>query len=139
MSDLESRIAESASERVDVLVVGSGAAGLVSALAAASCGCRVRIVEKTPWLGGTTALSQGMIWVPAGAASPGLDSPADGLAYLRASAEGKLDESRAGAYVQNAVAMLSFIEAESLARYELARSSPDYYGTLAGATVGLRA
>lgn len=139
MSTIAVADAAGSSERVDVLVVGSGAAGLVAALAAASRGCRVRVFEKTPWIGGTTALSEGMIWVPASGTSTGADSPAAALAYLRAAAAGNLDESRAASYVRNAAAMLSFIEATSPLRYEPARSSPDYYASLPGATVGVRA
>jgi 3-oxosteroid 1-dehydrogenase len=49
----------------DVIVAGSGAAGLTAALAAARSGARVLLVEKASALGGTTALSFGRTWVPA--------------------------------------------------------------------------
>ena len=45
----------------DVLVLGSGAAGLVAAVTAAPAGLRVILAEKTAHPGGTTALSEGMI------------------------------------------------------------------------------
>ena len=48
----------------DVVVVGSGAAGLSAALAARSNGDRVLVVEKAGVLGGTTAMSGGCIWAP---------------------------------------------------------------------------
>ena len=48
----------------DVVVVGSGAAGLSSALAARSAGARVLVIEKAEVLGGTTAMSGGCIWAP---------------------------------------------------------------------------
>ena len=50
---------------MDVVVVGSGAAGLVCALVAAVGGLRVLVVEKSEKLGGTSAMSGGAVWVPA--------------------------------------------------------------------------
>ena len=54
---------ESSSE-FDVVVLGTGAAGLTAALAAADSGASVGIFEKSAFLGGTTAMSGGVIWMP---------------------------------------------------------------------------
>ncbi|MGC5015820.1 FAD-dependent oxidoreductase [Streptosporangium sp. DT93] len=48
----------------DVLIVGSGAAGLTAACRAADAGHRVLVVERAAVLGGTTAVSGGVIWAP---------------------------------------------------------------------------
>lgn len=48
----------------EVVVVGSGAAGLSAALTAARRGLRVLLVEKADVWGGSTAKSAGMVWVP---------------------------------------------------------------------------
>ena len=48
----------------DVLVVGSGAGGLATAVAAAHRRLKVLVVEKEPVFGGTTARSGGWMWVP---------------------------------------------------------------------------
>lgn len=73
----------------DVLVVGSGSAALAAALTAAAGGLKVLVIEKSAWLGGTSAMSGGATWVPANhhARAQGLqDSPEETLEYLRASA-----------------------------------------------------
>ena len=48
----------------DVLVVGSGAAGMAAAVTARHRGLDVLIVEKEPRFGGTTARSGGWLWIP---------------------------------------------------------------------------
>jgi 3-oxosteroid 1-dehydrogenase len=48
-----------------VIVAGSGASGLVAALAAAAGGADVLVLERSELLGGTTALGGGRVWVPA--------------------------------------------------------------------------
>lgn len=48
----------------DVLVVGTGAGGLTAALTAADAGLQVLVVEATSFVGGTTALSGGGMWLP---------------------------------------------------------------------------
>ena len=48
----------------DVLVVGSGAGGLATAVAAAHRRLKVLVVEKEPVFGGTTARSGGWMWLP---------------------------------------------------------------------------
>src|SRR5688572_33499784 len=73
----------------DLIVVGSGAAGLTAALTAGVAGLSVTIVEKTAKLGGTSAMSGAAAWIPANhhATAAGIaDSPAEALAYLRATA-----------------------------------------------------
>ncbi len=51
-------------ERVaDVVVVGTGVAGYGAALAAARCGASVVVLDKSAFVGGTTAKSGGVMWV----------------------------------------------------------------------------
>ena len=49
----------------DVLVIGSGSAACSAALRAAKGGLKVLVVEKSEWLGGTSAMSGAGIWIPA--------------------------------------------------------------------------
>ena len=51
-------------ESYDWVVAGSGAGSFVSALVMRKAGKSVLILEKTPFVGGTTAKSGGMIWIP---------------------------------------------------------------------------
>ena len=52
------------SEAFDIVVVGTGAAGLSAALSAQANGAKVLVVEKASVVGGTTAMSGGCIWAP---------------------------------------------------------------------------
>ena len=72
--------------KVDVLVVGSGAAGLSAAVTAAVHGASVMVAEKASVLGGTSAWSGGWLWIPCNplARAEGIDEAADApLTYLQ--------------------------------------------------------
>ncbi len=49
---------------VDVVIVGSGGGGMVAALAAADAGASALVLEKQERIGGSTAMSGGIVWVP---------------------------------------------------------------------------
>jgi 3-oxosteroid 1-dehydrogenase len=100
----------------DVIVVGSGAAGLSAALAAAVDGARVVVLEKAGVLGGTTAMSSAGTWVPANhhMKAAGLeDSPEEILTYIRATAPPgwqKDEDELWRALAENSAPMLRFLE-----------------------------
>ena len=119
-------------ETTDVVVVGSGAAGLAAALTAAVGGARVIVLEKAAVLGGTTAMSGAGIWIPANhhMRAAGIeDSSDEALAYLRATAPaGWHNEEDAlwRAFAAHAPAMLEFLEQHTPLRFELVQY-PDLY------------
>jgi 3-oxosteroid 1-dehydrogenase len=49
---------------VDFVIVGSGGGGMVAALAAADAGASVLLLEKQERVGGSTAMSGGIVWIP---------------------------------------------------------------------------
>ena len=51
-------------QEFDVIVVGSGAGALLAAIRASDEGLTVLVIEKTPLVGGTSAISGGGIWIP---------------------------------------------------------------------------
>lgn len=78
-------------ESFDVIVVGSGGAGLIGALVAARGGKRVLVLERAALIGGSTAVSGGYVWAPNHhlLAEAGItDSREDALAYCRATTAG---------------------------------------------------
>ncbi len=107
----------------DVIVIGSGAAGLSAALSAGARGSRVLVLEKSDLVGGTTALSGGGTWVPCHhhqAAVGATDSREEALDYIRAIApQGwhNVEEPLWRAFVHCAPEMLTFVEAKSPLRF----------------------
>src|SRR5262245_66149080 len=74
-------------ESFDFVVVGSGAGSMSAALALRKAGKSVVILEKTALVGGTTATSGGVMWIPNNRfmQSEGIrDSVEDAVKYLEA-------------------------------------------------------
>lgn len=125
----------------DVVVVGSGAAGLTAALTAAAEGLAVIVIEKAAVWGGTTALSEGMVWVPGSdqARAAGVrDTLDDALAYIEQAAGPLFEPVRARAFLEAAPRMLAFVEAAGGPRFTLATGSMDYHPDWHGASRGAR-
>lgn len=125
----------------DLIVVGSGAAGMSAALTAHHLGLRVLIVEKTRWIGGSTAWSGGATWIPnnphqvaAGAAEPRQQA----LDYLRAEVGNHGRPELWDAFLDHAPQAIRFLERHTLLRFAMRPVAPDYHPDQLGAALGHR-
>ncbi len=119
----------------DVLVAGSGAAGMTAALAAAHKGLRVVVAEQAAVLGGTTARTAGSLWLPGNrlAAVRGIrDSPDAVRTYLRAISGGRCDEKRVDAFLENAPRALDFLLEKTQVRVFCPLTGSDYHPEMPG-------
>jgi len=116
-------------KEVDVVVVGSGAGGLLAALVAAKNHAEVLVVEKDRRWGGTSATSGGGIWIPGSdqAKAAGFeDNLEDAFTYLRALSSDNVPDELIRAYVNEAAPMLRWVTANTEVRYT-AQPYPDYH------------
>ncbi|GAY13553.1 FAD-dependent oxidoreductase [Mycobacterium sp. shizuoka-1] len=121
----------------DVVVLGTGAAGLTAALTAASNGASVAVFEKSATVGGTTAVSGGIVWIPAhNRAAGGELGVDDALKYLAAQSLGAMDHDLVETFVRTGPDMLDYIEAHSALRFDVAEGFPDYKPELPGGQPG---
>src|SRR5688572_27966324 len=105
-------MAETSRDRYDVVVLGSDAAGLTAALAGADAGASVGLFEKAELLGGTTALSSGVVWLPANpiAAGAGVeDSRARALDYLASLSHGMIAPELAQTFVDTVPELIGWL------------------------------
>src|SRR5437868_6553961 len=94
----------------DVVVVGSGAGGLVAAVRAAELGLSTVVIEKARFYGGTSATSGGGLWIPCHGIDGAEDSRADAETYLAAVCKGEFRQDRIASYLDNGPETVRFIE-----------------------------
>jgi len=131
--------APAGSPRFDVVVLGTGAAGLVAALAAAEQGASVGLFEKTDRVGGTTAISGGGCWVPCNAqmAASGIaDSRDDALRYLASLSFGHIRPGFAEAFVDDGPRVFRWLESAAGLRMKIVSGYPDYHPERPGGKPG---
>jgi 3-oxosteroid 1-dehydrogenase len=123
-------------EVVDVVVLGSGAAGLTAATLAADGGSEVLLLEKADLIGGTTAVSGGMPWIPMNRHMADLgeaDSREESLTYIRRLTLGREpDPQLIETYVDTAAEMLDYLETKTPLRMSAPAMFADYYADLPG-------
>ncbi len=135
-------VAASFDEVADFVVVGSGGGSMCAALVLRAAGKGVLILEKTDLVGGTTARSGGVMWLPD---NPFMkrdgveDSFEQAALYLESLMGGQRDAPgstplRRARYLREAPRMLEFLLGQGL-RLDRVKEWPDYYDELPGGSV----
>lgn len=123
----------------DLIVVGSGAAGLSCAITAKKRGLDVVVLEKEPVFGGTTALSGGVLWIPLnhhGLKQNPADTAEQVRTFLRHECGQFYDEATVNAFIEHGPKMVEFFERETEMQF-LPTLYPDYHPDApGGAPVG---
>ena len=125
----------------DVVVVGSGGAGMTAATVAATLGLDVLLVEKTALFGGTTALSGGGIWVPESpqAKAAGIKDDFDSaFGYVEAVIGPTLRKDVLAAFLKNAPKMVEYLDANTEVKFALQPGFPDWHPGAPGFTTNGR-
>ncbi|WP_048645066.1 FAD-dependent oxidoreductase [Nitratireductor soli] len=125
----------------DVLVIGSGAGGLSSAVSAAHRNLDVLVVEKEQVFGGTTARSGGWMWVPCNgpAKRAGVeDSPQKARRYLQHEAGDHFDAARVDAFLEAGPKAVEFFEENTALKFDLGPTFADYHPDAPGGMDGGR-
>jgi 3-oxosteroid 1-dehydrogenase len=118
----------------EVVVLGSGVAGLTAALAAAEAGAAVQVIEQADFFGGTTALSGGVAWMPNNhlmEANGVQDSNDDALQYLREVVGGEANFQMLEVFVREARDSALWVEELTPLRWG-PLPYPDYYPEVGG-------
>lgn len=126
-------------EQFDVVVLGTGAAGLTAAVSAHEGGARVLLLEKADQLGGTTAWSGGQVWVPNNphmAEVGASDSREQALEYILSLSRNMLEPELVEAYVDAGPQMVELLEAKTPVQFYAVGGMPDYHPEFPGGLPG---
>ncbi len=118
----------------DLVVVGSGAAGLACAITARKRGLDVVVLEKEPVFGGTTALSGGVLWIPLSRHGR-QQNPADSVdavrRYMQAETGRFYDDEAVQCFLDNGPRMVDFFERDTELKF-ISTLYPDYHPSAPG-------
>jgi len=127
-------LAMSSNLECDVLVVGSGAAGLTAAITAKTRGLDVVVIEKEPVFGGTTALSGGVLWIPLNTHGR-QQNPADTREavreYMMQETGRFFDAAAVDAFIEHGPKMVEFFERNTEMHF-VPTLYPDYHPDVPG-------
>jgi 3-oxosteroid 1-dehydrogenase len=126
-------------ETFDVIVLGTGAAALTAAIRASAAGASVGLFEKADTVGGTSAWSGGMVWIPMNPhmASLGIpDRREEVMTYLGSLSHGLIDMDLAGALVDAGPEVVTWLEQNTPVQFQIIKDFPDYHPEHPGAKPG---
>jgi succinate dehydrogenase/fumarate reductase flavoprotein subunit len=129
-------------DSVDLVVIGSGAAGFSAALNAAIDGARVLLVERTAHVGGTSAISASTAWVPG--TRRGLevnpdDTPERVATFLNTAVGDRSDPKLRQAFIEQGPKAIANLEDHSALQFQVRMLHPDYLSELEGSVLRGRA
>ena len=129
-------------ESFDVVVLGAGAAGFSAALHARLNGARVLLVERTGYVGGTSAWSAATTWVP-GTATGLRVNPEDTLAkaanFLDHAVGDRAPRALRQAFLAHGPEAIGRLERETALQFQVRMLHPDYLSDLPDAVLRGRA
>ncbi|KAM0364085.1 hypothetical protein ACHAO7_010074 [Fusarium culmorum] len=135
----------------DILIIGAGAAGLITAATIREEGCRVLLVEKNDYVGGTTFRSGGCMWMPDNPRmqEQGIeDSREKAECYIRAVREAKVEAQDPDpvqeqlwnrwlqVYLTEGPQMMDYLRGEGFQWMTSPSSLPDYHAHRGAGTRG---
>ena len=122
----------------DVVVIGSGAGGLTSAILAHDRGSKTVVLEKSSMLGGTTSISAGVIWIPNNIHSRNAgvqDTREAALTYLRRITMNVEDNGLLHTFIDEGPKMIDYIGTHTPVKFGVSMF-PDYHPEFEGAKHG---
>lgn len=121
-------------ETYDVVVIGSGAGGMSTAITARKHGLSVAIIEKEPVFGGTTAFSGGVLWIPMNrhAREAGIDDSREAaITYMKEETGNFYAADAVEAFLDAGPEMVDFFERETAVQF-VPTLYPDYHPDVPG-------
>ena len=126
----------------DLVVLGSGVAGLTVALTASLAGLQTMVIEHARQIGGTSARSSGTVWIPDNHYIRSRGEHGDrelATRYLASLVAERGEQAMWQAFLENAPRMLAYLDEHADIRFRPYLTAPDYRQDHPGAASGGRA